>query len=130
VSRYLLDASALIALLRNEEGAERVKAVYRESRIHSVNLAEVVRIMRRYNVPEEAIRDGLDALGLDVMQVLDSKQAYAAGVLAHRNKPIGLSIGDAVCLTVAAGHEAVLTTEMRWERAKGLPKNVHIECIR
>ena len=130
MSRRLLDASALIALLRNEEGAERVSAVYRESRIHSVNLAEAVRIMRRYNVPEEAIREGLDSLGLDVLQVLDSRQAYAAGILAHRNKPIGLSIGDAVCLTVAAGHESVLTTEKRWGRVKGLPQGVRIECIR
>jgi len=40
VAEAVLDASALIAFLRNEPGADQVAAVLTRSRISAVNLAE------------------------------------------------------------------------------------------
>jgi ribonuclease VapC len=42
VSDYVLDASALLALVHGEPGAERVRAALGQAVISAINLAEVV----------------------------------------------------------------------------------------
>jgi len=42
VSNYVLDASAILALLNNEPGSDQVTNVLTEAVISSVNLSEVV----------------------------------------------------------------------------------------
>ncbi|MGH6902011.1 MAG: hypothetical protein ACREIR_04660 [Geminicoccaceae bacterium] len=42
MSDFVLDASALLALVHGESGAERVRSVLRRAAISAINLAEVV----------------------------------------------------------------------------------------
>ena len=49
--RYLLDASALLAVIFQEPGADRVLEVIDDSEIHAVNLAEVMRKMVAVGMP-------------------------------------------------------------------------------
>jgi PIN domain nuclease of toxin-antitoxin system len=65
---YLLDASALLALIFNEPGADRVLAVFDDSKIHALNLAEVMRKMVAIGKPIEEVIARCDDLNLNVIQ--------------------------------------------------------------
>jgi uncharacterized protein with PIN domain len=54
---YVLDASALLAVLSDEPGAERIRATLADARISAVNLSEVVAKLLDVGVPDYAIDD-------------------------------------------------------------------------
>ncbi len=110
---YLLDAPALLALIRNEPGSERVKELLDSCQIHALNLAEVARKLTAKGMPAPKASALLDALNLPVIEDFSAAQAYAAAeLLSYR---LGLSLGDAVCLVVAkwTGMTAI-TADRRW----------------
>lgn len=125
---HLLDASALLALVLNEPGAEQVQTVFDDCEIHSLNLAEVIRKLASNRVPRADIKTVLDGLHLDIIEEFGELQAHAAGHLAAFNRKIGLSLGDAVCLVCAAwrGMKAVTAervwAEVRWPEAEASRK--------
>jgi ribonuclease VapC len=118
--KYLLDASALLAVIRNEPGADRVLAVLDNSEIHAVNLAEVVRKLVAFGKPVDEVIAYTDALNLEVLEELNVKQVHEVAKLAPEAKRLGLSLGDCVCLVIAEwlGMTAV-TAERRWSEIRG-----------
>lgn len=111
---YLLDASALLALMLGERGADRVQEVLAGARVSTVNLAEVVSKLQDYKVPEDVIRRSLNEL--DLLEVpFDADQAHRAGLLRANTKRKGLSLGDRACL--AAAHHigaTAVTSDIEW----------------
>ena len=79
----VLDASALLAVLRAEPGAERVEPRLEGARIGAVNLSEVVAKLDDDGVPESEIQRAIGRLDLEV-HAFDAAQAYAAGVLRQK----------------------------------------------
>jgi len=77
VKPVVLDATAVLALLQEEPGAERVVAALPDAAISAVNLSEVVGKLADSGMPELAIRAALGALGLDV-HPFDEDQAWAS----------------------------------------------------
>lgn len=118
--KYLLDASALLAVIRNEPGADRVLAVLDNSEIHAVNLAEVVRKLVAFGKPVDEVIAYTDALNLEVLEELNVKQVHEVAKLAPEAKRLGLSLGDCVGLVIAEwlGMTAV-TAERRWSEIRG-----------
>ena len=125
---YLLDTSALMALLLNEPGADLVSEILDGSSIHAVNLAEIVRKLVSAGFPIDALTERLSDLNLEVIEKFSTEQAHAMGRIAVEAKRLGLSLGDCVCLTVAEwlGMVAV-TTEQRWSE---LGRDIKILQIR
>lgn len=66
MASVVFDASAVIALLRDEPGADIVAPYIGDGLISAVNLQEVVKALLRRGVPFDAAREMLDALHLDV----------------------------------------------------------------
>ena len=127
MSDVVLDASALLAVLRDEPGAERVGARLEGASIGAVNLSEVVAKLIEDGVPEREIRRAIGRLELDV-HPFDLEHAYAAGVLRPATRPLGLSFGDRACLALAQSLGAMtLTADRSWAR---LDVGVAIEVIR
>ena len=127
MSDVVLDASALLAVLREEPGAERVGTRLEGARIGAVNLSEVVAKLIEDGVPEADIRRAIGRLELDV-QAFDVEHAYAAGVLRQATRALGLSFGDRACLALAQRLGArALTADRSWAR---LDVGVAIEVIR
>ena len=123
----VLDASALLAVLRAEPGAERVEPRLEGARIGAVNLSEVVAKLDDDGVPESEIHRAIGRLDLDV-HAFDAAQAYAAGVLRQKTRTLGLSFGDRACLSLAQRLGAVaLTADRSWAR---LEIGVAVEVIR
>ena len=111
---YVLDASALLAVMLGEAGAEAVHAVLADAQIGSVNLSEVVAKLQERGVPDDAIDQSLADLDLPVV-LFDQEQAIRAGKLRLVTRGAGLSLGDRACLAVAATLGAVaITTDRAW----------------
>lgn len=115
MSSVVLDASALLALLNAERGADAVALALPRAVIGAVNYAEVVSKLADAGLPDDPIREALDGLGLDV-RPFDRTQAHMAGLLRPRTKARGLSLGDRACLALGLALQApVLTTDGAWE---------------
>ncbi|HTX41693.1 MAG TPA: type II toxin-antitoxin system VapC family toxin [Acidobacteriaceae bacterium] len=117
MSRCVLDASAILALLQNEPGNEVLTdEVLAESAASTVNLAEVQTAMVRRGVdPEEAWKRAVVAVG-EAMP-LTADQARVAGNLVAKTRPLGLSLGDRACLALALEMKApVYTADRSWKK--------------
>ncbi|WP_119679290.1 PIN domain-containing protein [Indioceanicola profundi] len=125
----VLDASALLALLLNEPGGQRVKQVLSRSAISTVNLGEVVAHFARHGASEPDIRAVLDPLPLD-RRLFDEEQAYSAGLLLVATRAAGLSFGDRACLALAKSlNVKALTADRVWSRVASTV-DVEVEVIR
>ena len=100
MNKFVLDASALLALLNDEPGASTVQDLLPNAQISAVNLTEVITRLSLGGMPEDKIRDALSLLGLDTMP-FDEPQAFQAGILANDTHAYGLSLGDRACLSLA-----------------------------
>jgi PIN domain nuclease of toxin-antitoxin system len=122
-----LDASAVLALVHGEPGAERVLAVLDRAVMSAVNLAEVVSRLAERGRPPTDIRRQLTRLPLDIVPV-DEDLGYEAGFLRPATRPIGLSLGDRICLALAARLGATaLTADRAWTR---VGTDVRVEVFR
>jgi PIN domain nuclease of toxin-antitoxin system len=127
VSKAVLDASALLALLNQEEGAERVAPFVADAVISTVNLAEVITRLALAGMPETAIRETLAFLPLESVP-FDVGQAIEVGLLAPTTKPSGLSLGDRACLVLARRLNATaVTADQAWV---DIDAGVAVELIR
>src|SRR5918994_7704265 len=118
VSEIVLDASALMAVLREEPGAAGVEAVLDDAAISTVNLSEVQAKLVERGSPAEAAWSWLVDLDLDVVD-FDASQARVAGNLGPLTRAHGLSFGDCACLALAQilGVPA-LTADRAWAGLK------------
>ena len=116
----VLDASALLAALNDEPGADTVVAAVEGEEpplMSAVNLAEVVSRLAEHGLSEEEILEVLAQVPVTVIP-FDREWAMRVGLLRPRTKQLGLSLGDRACLALGASLERpVLTTDRAWARA-------------
>lgn len=114
--RIVLDASALLALLNEEPGADAVRARLEEATISAVNLSEVLAVLMTVGLQPEQARQLLADLALAVAP-FDEDQAIRAAKLRESTRAIGLSLGDRACLALGEAHGAlVLTADRAWRQ--------------
>ena len=114
--RYVLDASALLCLLQDEKGAQRVAEALPEAQIGAVNFSETFGKLVEAGLDEETVNSLIDSLQLKVIP-FDRKQARLAGSLRRATRELGLSLGDRACLALARVQGAVaLTCDRSWTR--------------
>ena len=89
----VLDASALLAYLLQEPGAEIVDGLLSDAHMASVNWAEVVQKALSAGVDVEGMRDDLQTLGMQVEPFL-AVDGERAGQLWPHTRQQGLSLGD------------------------------------
>ncbi len=115
MSDVVLDASALLAILNEETGADKVAPFIPGASINTVNFSEVIAKLAENGMPENAIREALNVLGLKILP-FDEKLSYETGLLRPTTKDKGLSLGDRACL--ASGLEMnfpVITADRNWQ---------------
>jgi len=125
----VLDASAVLALLFEEPGAEVVRAQLRTGVIGAANLAEVLAKLSDHGLPAtEAVR-AVAILGLEVAPMTEA-QARQSAELRPMTRAVGLSLGDRACLALAAELGApVLTADRSWDAVAGAA-GVSVQVIR
>ncbi len=123
----VIDASALLALLNAEPGADIVAEALPGGVISAVNLSEVVAKLCEAGMPENAIHQALQPLGLEIVP-FDEEQAYQAGLLRTATQDMGVSLGDRACLSLAKMLGVVaITADRMWA---GLSVGATIRVIR
>lgn len=124
---YVLDASAVLAVIQDEPGADRIEAHLETGCISAVNLAEVVSKLQDRGLSDNEIDELLDLLDLDT-RPLDKKAAVLVGKLRKATRTSGLSLGDRACLALAQSLGArALTMDRAWAE---LDIDVRIEAVR
>ena len=125
MSRTVLDASAILAVLGREPGADRVLPHVMNTAASTVNLAEVHGKLVGRGIPKDEAWEASVSLVREVV-AFDSEQAALAGMLVPDTKPFGLSLGDRACLALSMVLKApVYTTERAWKNLK-LGIQVHV----
>jgi ribonuclease VapC len=91
-----LDASALLAYLLQEPGAEVVDGLLSDARMTSVNWAEVVQKSLSAGAEVHGMGEELQALGMEVEPFL-AADGEKTGQLWLLTRQQGLSLGDRAC---------------------------------
>jgi ribonuclease VapC len=114
MTAIVLDASVVIAILKQEPGCEQVEPHLVGSMMSSVNYAEVVSYFAHKGLSPAQIDDMLQPLPMTIVPV-DESMARLAGILRIETSRAGLSLGDRFCLALALfkGVEA-WTTDRQW----------------
>lgn len=96
----VLDASALIALLWDEPGAQAVERLLGRAVMSVVNWAEVLQRFRAHGVETTGKRESVEALGVQMVS-FTPEDAEAAAELWEPTRAAGLSLADRACLALA-----------------------------
>jgi ribonuclease VapC len=128
MNRVVLDASALLAILNQEPGAERITPeLLSAAATSTVNLAEVHgKLVGRGLNADEAWEATLSPIREAV--AFTSEHARLTGDLAVQTRALGLSLGDRACLALGLALKApVYTADRSWKKLK---VSVRIHVIR
>ncbi len=128
------DAGALIALIEDEPGGDRVEALIKDQSnsgiVHTINMCEVFYDARRRHGEEaaQAVYEGFLRLGLSVHDVLDEDLWQAAARIKADYRRI--SLADCICVALAnqIGGEVVTNDRREMEplAADGVCKVIFI----
>jgi ribonuclease VapC len=127
-SLYVLDSSALLAVLNHEAGEDIVTPLLPGSSISSVNWSEVTQKALAFGIgPDANMRDEIEAVGVTIVPFLTA-DAEATAALWKVAPRAGLSLGDRACLALAIARDAIaVTSDRAWAN---LALKVPIQVIR
>ena len=122
----MLDSSALIAVLNDEPGADKVAEVMASASISAVNHSEVIGYLLRKRMTADQAVVTVRSLNVDVI-VAEEATAEIAGKLSPITSKAGLSLGDRFCLATAKVRGLpVLTADRAWAQ---VADDVEVEVV-
>lgn len=115
----VLDASALLALLKQEKGAKKVADLLPVSRISAVNHCEVASYFHRAGLDDAEVDQIMRAVSIEVVSA-DATLAREAARLQPATSKAGLSLGDRFCLALAKRDKVpAITADKAWSSIAG-----------
>ena len=124
-----LDTSSILALIKNEPGADTVLAALGDAVVCTANVAEVYSFFARNGLPRGVVDEFMAHRGLEIAP-LSLAEAELAGSFVEFTRAAGLSLGDRCCLALAKLRGIVaLTADRPWLQFSE-PLGVKIELIR
>ena len=121
----VMDASAVLAAIKNEPGSEQVLAQLRGALLSVVNWAEVRQKLNDVEISAALVRDTLLGSGVEMVD-FDLRLAELTADLRPHTKALGLSLGDRACLALAIERNMpALTGDKIWAQLD-LPVDVNV----
>jgi PIN domain nuclease of toxin-antitoxin system len=123
----VVDASALLAHIGGEPGADSIDDLADEALMSAVNLAEVFARLTERGLSERQADTIVYRYRLEVVP-FDEELARQTGALRPVTKALGLSLGDRACLALARRERLpILTADRIWAK---LDLGISIKVIR
>jgi ribonuclease VapC len=127
VTSVVLDASAVIALLRSEPGCEIVRSAVSDAIITAVNYSEVLKKSIERGGTGEAAASFVRGLSIAIIP-FDEMLAAVSADLYPQTKEHGLSLADRACLALGIQRNCKVLTS---ERRMALPSlSIKVKLIR
>ena len=125
--KWVVDASALLAAIHNEQGGGYVQQNIDRCVISSVNWSEVLQKLGSSGSEVDKIDASLNALGLSIVDFTE-EDAHLSASLWSSCKRLGLSLADSACLVTGLRLQTrVITADRAWKK---LEINSQIHLIR
>jgi ribonuclease VapC len=99
MSKVVVDASALLALIKNESGAQVVEGLLGNVIMSSVNISEVASILLDSEMSIEEANEVIEPFVSSIIP-FDFKQSIECAALKKITKHLGLSLGDRACINL------------------------------
>lgn len=123
--KWVLDASAVLAAIQDEQGGEYVKKHIDRCVISSVNWSEVLQKLNSSGSDVDKIVAYLNALGLRVVDFTED-DGWISASLWTSCKSLGLSLADRACLATGLRLKTKIITANRvWEKLK-INSTIHL----
>jgi PIN domain nuclease of toxin-antitoxin system len=123
----VLDASALLAFLLEEDGYDKVAV--ENAVLSTINFAEVAQRLIKLGHDVTLLTDELIILGIQ-LEPFGIKDALTAAQLQSNTQNYGLSLGDRACLALAKRLDTVAVTADRVWQVVGQSIGVNVQFIR
>jgi PIN domain nuclease of toxin-antitoxin system len=115
---FMLDASAVLAVLLDEPGGDYVFEQMNDSHISVVNLSEVYATLMTGGMSFDQAHDIVNPLPVRIRTFREG-HAWQTAKLRPLTKSFGLSLGDRACIAHAMLDDLpILTSDRRMESAK------------
>ena len=126
----ILDSAAVIAFLNREIGHEAITdALAAGAGVCTASIAEAIAVLVRRGLSAADAVEAVAELPIAVFDV-DLELAQTAGTMAQATRQFGLSLGDRLCLALAAReHVPAITADRIWAQA-GPVVGVEVRLIR
>lgn len=122
----VFDSSAVIALLREEPGADVVAGFLGRAVISAVNLQELAKFLFLRGLTAGATQKLISELRLDIRSYNEA-DALAAAELIHATRIFGSGLGDRSCMALAISlGVSALTTDREWKKVNIPGLTVHL----
>lgn len=110
----VIDSSVVLAVLRNEPGADNAIEMMHKGVISAINLGEVAQVQLREGHSRADIEKTMDEFAIPTIDV-DADLAYSAAEMRMTALSKGMSQADCICLALAK-REGVpaLTGDRKW----------------
>lgn len=129
MSNVILDASALLALIQNEQGSEIVKPLIQFACMSTINITEVLTCLQRTKKFSSNEAFTLVTEIIPSIIPFDLEQAAHTAQLQPYTQPKGLSLGDRACITLGIKLQIpIYTADKIWAKLK--LNNADIKVIR
>lgn len=125
--KYVLDASALLALINEEDGADIVIKALPFSIMSAINISEVAATLMLMGISKKECESTIMWF-ITKVEPFDESQAYGTSALRPLTKSKGLSLGDRACLNLGKlKNLTVLTADKVWSQ---IDCGVNVQFIR
>jgi ribonuclease VapC len=127
----VLDASAVLAFLQSEPGADVVLTALESDScvVSAANQAEIISKSLDHGLSLSTLQGLLNELNYSVVDIT-AADGVAAGSMRAKTRHLGLSLGDRLCLALGQRLGAkVLTADRHWLKV-AKPLGLGIQCIR
>ncbi len=119
MNRVVLDTSAVLAFLFEEEGREKVKDKISDALLSTVNYAEAITKLCEKGIMLHNAKLFIDKMDIEIVDYT-AEQALLTGELRNSTRHLGLSLGDRACLALAKlKNLPVLTADSAWAKLDG-----------